>query len=146
VNTTENRAKVAALELREIAHGVRLSIPVIDNVPRVTRKAVEDIRDYAERIESVAEELERDGDVVPDVVPDERPRVRPGMSREELDRLVAWNRTRCRARSCEARAIAIYKTNRKNAHGGISIFKTQRCEAHPIANAIEVAPITEHGR
>jgi len=60
----------------------------------------------------------------------ERPRIHPYMTREETDRLIEWNRTCCHARCCERPAAFVYWVRRRNAHGGMSLFRFQRCQAH----------------
>lgn len=73
----------------------------------------------------------------------EKPRVHYGMTPDELDRLVEWNRTRCHQRGCENRATAIYAKTQGNAHGGRSTFRYQRCAAHALGGSDSVTPIVD---
>jgi hypothetical protein len=73
----------------------------------------------------------------------QRPQLRYGMTQDEMNQLVEWNRTRCHSRGCENRAVTTYAKRRANAHGGVSTFHYRRCRSHPVPDADGAVPIND---
>ncbi len=123
---------------------IRASLAQLRKVERRVDPDADAIRDNAHAsIDSVLADMEHES-YAPDPA-EAPPRVHFGMSEEALNRLVEYNRTRCHVRLCQNPATHVYIKRHCNAHGGLSDFRYQRCEAHAVVGASKVVPWDSEG-